>query len=130
MLHAIGQVVLETLDLNAESAITGTRRPHTDAPSPRTPRPQESSTEAGVGVESPTVTWGISTTECRLGDLLTRGDVCHLHAERGDAERCGVLLGGTPELVRLDEVRPAVYRVVWSLSTAASGRLRPARPLS
>ena len=32
--------------------------------------------------------------------------------------------------VRLDEVRPAVYRVVWSLSTAASGRLRPARPLS
>ena len=60
-----------------------------------------------------------------------RGDVCHLHAERGDAERCGVLLGGTPErtpeLVRLEEVRPAVYRVVWSLSTAASGRLRPAK---
>jgi hypothetical protein len=70
------------------------------------------------------------TTECRIGDLLTRGDVCHLSADRGDAERCGVLLGGTPELVRLDEVRPAVYRVVWSLSTAASGRLRPARPLS
>jgi hypothetical protein len=22
------------------------------------------------------------------------GDLCHLHAERGDAERCGVLLGG------------------------------------
>ena len=32
---------------------------------------------------------------------------------RAAAERCGVLLGGAPELVRLDEVRPAVYRVVW-----------------
>ena len=29
-----------------------------------------------------------------------------------------------PELVRLDEVRPAVYRVAWWLSSAASGRLR------
>lgn len=105
-------------------------RARATAPSPRTPRSQESSTEAGVGVESPTVTWAISRTECRLGDLLTRGDVCHLHADRGDAERCGVRLGGAPELVRLDEVRPAVYRVVWSLSTAASGRLRRARPLS
>ena len=75
------------------------------------------------------MTWAISTTECRLGELLTHGYGCHLHADRGDAERCGVLLGGTPELVRLNEVRPAVYRVVWSLSTAASGRLRPARPL-
>ena len=75
---------------------------------------QESSTEAGVGVESPTVTWAISTTESRLGELLTRSDVCHLHAERGDAERCGVLLDRTPELVRLDEVRQAV--------TASSGR--------
>ncbi|MCY4669407.1 MAG: hypothetical protein OXC29_15665, partial [Rhodococcus sp.] len=45
----IGQVVPETLDLNADNAITGTRRPHTYAPSPRTPRSQESSTEAGVG---------------------------------------------------------------------------------
>ena len=76
------------------------------------------------------MTWAISPTKCRLGELLTRGDVCHLHADRGDAERCGVLLGGTPELVRLDEVRSAVYRVVWSLSVAASGRPRPARPFS
>ena len=128
--HEIGQVALQTLDLNAENAITGTPRPHTSAPSPRTPRSQESSTEARVGVESATVPWAILTTECRIGDLLTRGDVCHLSADRGDAERCGVLLGGTPELVRLDEIRPAVYRVVWSLSTAASGRLRPARPVS
>ena len=27
---------------------------------------------------------------------------------RAAAEQCGVLLGGAPELVRLDEVRPAV----------------------
>ena len=29
-----------------------------------------------------------------LGELLTRGDVCHVHADRAAAERCGVLLGG------------------------------------
>ena len=52
-----------------------------------------------------------------------RGDVCHVHADRAAAEQCGVLLGGAPELVRLDEVRPAVYRVAWSLS---SNRERPA----
>ena len=34
-----------------------------------------------------------------------------LHADRAAAERCGVLLGGAPELVRLEEVRPGVYRV-------------------
>ena len=44
----------------------------------------------------------------RPGELLTRGDVCHVHADRAAAERCGVLLGGAPELVRLDEVQPAV----------------------
>ena len=88
---------------------------------------QESSTEAGVGVESPTVTWAISTTESRLGELLTRSDVCHLHAERGDAERCGVLLDGTPELVQAGRSPASRYRVVRSLSTAASGRLRQDR---
>ena len=45
----------------------------------------------------------------RPGELLTRGDVCHVHAGRAEAERCGVLLGDAPEL---------------SLSSAASGRLR------
>ena len=30
----------------------------------------------------------------RPGELLTRGDVCHVHADRAAAERCGVLLGG------------------------------------
>ena len=37
--------------------------------------------------------------------------MCHVHADRAAAERCGVLLGGAPELVRLEEVRPGVYRV-------------------
>ena len=60
----------------------------------------------------------------RPGELLTRGDVCHVHADRAATEQCGVLLGGAPELVRLDEVRPTVYRVAWSLSSASSGRLR------
>ena len=72
--------------------------------------------------------WGCCAARRRLGELLTRGDVCHVHADRGEAERCGVLLGGAPELVRLDEVRPAVYRVAWSLSSAASGRLRRRLP--
>ena len=70
--------------------------------------------------------WAVSPAPRRLGEFLTRGDVCHLHADRGEAEPCGLRLGGTPELVRLDEIRPAVYRVVCSLSHTASGRLRPA----
>ena len=62
--------------------------------------------------------WGCCPSPRRPGELLTRGDVCHVvHA-----------LGAAPELVRLDEVRPAVYRVAWSLSSAASGRLRRRPP--
>ena len=68
--------------------------------------------------------WGCCPEPRRLGELLTRGDICHVHADRSEAERCGVLLGDAPELVRLDQIRPAVYRVAWSLSSAASGRLR------
>lgn len=75
------------------------------------------------GIEA-RATWGCCPEPRRLGELLTRGDICHVHADRAEAERCGVLLGDAPELVRLDQVRPAVYRVAWSLSSAASGRLR------
>ena len=71
-----------------------------------------------------TTSWAISPTRRRPGEFLTRGDVCHLHGDRGGAERCGVALGGTPELVQLEEIRPADYEVVWSLSAAAGGRLR------
>ena len=58
----------------------------------------------------------------RPGELLTRGDVCHVHADRGEAERCGVLLRGAPELVRLDEVRSGLPRGV----VAVERRERPA----
>ena len=38
-------------------------------------------------------TWGCCPRRGRPGELLTRGDVCHVHADRAAAERCGVLLG-------------------------------------
>ena len=63
-------------------------------------------------------TWGRCPAPRRTDDLLTRGDVCHVHADRAAAERCGILPGRAPELVRLDEVRPAVYRATWSLSSS------------
>lgn len=53
------------------------------------------------------MTWAVSPELRRPGDLLTRGDVCHLHEDRGEAERCGALLGGVPELVRLSGTRSA-----------------------
>ena len=68
--------------------------------------------------------WAISPTRRRLGDLLTRADVCHLHEDRAGAERCGTALGGSPDLVRLVNQSERVYRVVWSLSNAAGGELR------
>ena len=55
-----------------------------------------------------TAAWGCCPAPRHPGELLTRSDVCHVHADRAAAERCGVLLGGAPELVRLDKVRPAV----------------------
>lgn len=69
------------------------------------------------------MTWAVSPARRNLGELLTRADVCHLHADRGGAERCGVRLGGKPDLVRLAAVSPRVYRVIWSLSAAAGGEL-------
>ena len=57
--------------------------------------------------------------------MLTRGDVCHLHADRDAAERCGELMGGAPDLIRLEKRSERVWRVLWSLSDAAGGQLRP-----
>ncbi len=68
--------------------------------------------------------WAVSPTRRRPGELVTRGDVCHLHADRESAERCGALLGGVPDLVRLENHTERVYRVVWSLSDASGGQLR------
>ena len=74
------------------------------------------------------MTWGVSTARRRPGDLLTRGDVCHLHADRDGAERCGAAGPGAPDLVRLEQYSERVYRVLWSLSDTSGGELR--RPLA
>ena len=55
---------------------------------------------------------------------MTAGDVCHLHPDRAAAERCGALMGGAPDLVRLENHTARVYRVLWSLSDVAGGELR------
>ena len=41
-------------------------------------------------------TWGCCPAPRRPGELLTRGDVCHLHTSRAVAERWGVLLAARP----------------------------------
>jgi hypothetical protein len=74
------------------------------------------------------MTWGVSTARRRPGDLLTRGDVCHLHADRDGAERCGAAGPGAPDLVRLEQYSERVYRVLWSLSDTSGGELR--RPMA
>ena len=75
------------------------------------------------------VTWAISRKPLRPGALVTASDVCHLHPDRAAAERCGALMGGDPDLVRLEKHTARVYRVLWSLSDVAGGELRkPARP--
>ena len=52
------------------------------------------------------MTWAISRNSLRPGALVTAGDVCHLHPDRAAAERCGALMGGAPDLVRLDKRSP------------------------
>ena len=74
------------------------------------------------------VTWGISRNPLRPGALVTAGDVCHLHGDRAAAERCGALMGGAPDLVRLENHTARVYRVLWSLSDVAGGELRKPAP--
>lgn len=48
------------------------------------------------------MTWGISTARHRPSGLPTRGAVCHVHTDRAAAERCGALLGGPPDPVKLE----------------------------
>ena len=74
------------------------------------------------------VTWAISRNPLRPGALVTAGDVCHLHPDRAAAERCGALMGGAPDLVRLENHTARVYRVLWSLSDVAGGELRKPAP--
>ena len=70
------------------------------------------------------MTWAISPDRRRPGELLTRGDVCHLHGSREEAEQCGAERDCAPELVRLERRSERVWRVVWSLSDTAGGELR------
>ena len=72
--------------------------------------------------------WAVSATPRRPGELVTRGDVCHLHRDRDAAERCGAGFDGTPDLIRGAAINRLgrVYRVVWSLSDTAGGTLRAA----
>ena len=74
------------------------------------------------------VTWAISRNPLRPGALVTAGDVCHLHPDRAAVERCGALMGGAPDLVRLENHTARVYRVLWSLSDVAGGELRKPAP--
>ena len=74
------------------------------------------------------VTWAISRNPLRPGALVTAGDVCHLHPDRAAAERCGALMGGAPDLVRLEKHTARVYRVLWSLWDVAGGELRKPAP--
>jgi len=74
------------------------------------------------------VTWAISRKPLRPGALVTAGDVCHLHPDRASTERCGALMGGDPDLVRLEKHTARVYRVLWSLSDMAGGKLRKSVP--
>ena len=56
------------------------------------------------------MTWAISRRPLRPGALVTAGDVCHMHPDRAAAERCGALMGGNPDLVRLEKHTARVYR--------------------
>ena len=73
--------------------------------------------------------WAVSASPRRPGELVTRGDVCHLHRARDAAERCGAGFDGTPDLIRVAAIKRLgrVYRVVWSLSDTAGGTLRARR---
>ena len=87
-------------------------------------REYERGNRVGAGRRVRIVTWAISRKPLRPGALVTAGDVCHLHPDRAATERCGALMGGDPDLVRLEKHTARVYRVLWSLSDMAGGKLR------
>ena len=71
------------------------------------------------------MTWGVSADRRRAGEFLTRGDLAHVGPDRDGAERAGAALEGAPDLLRLEHQSPRVWRVLWSLSDASGGELRP-----
>ena len=62
-----------------------------------------------------------------LAQLLTRGDVCHVHAGSGEAERCGVLLGGAPR-AGPPRCGPARGLTAWRLSRSPPSTGRAVMP--
>ena len=78
---------------------------------------------------SPLLYWAICRKSARPGAWVGGSELCHLHPTRGAAEACGVLRPGAPELVavRAEADRQRIYRVVYSLSHTAAGRLAGAR---
>ena len=73
------------------------------------------------------LSWAICRKSARPGALVSRFDLCHVtHATRGAAVACGISRPGDHELVavKVDADRARLYRVVWSLSHTADGRLR------
>ena len=62
----------------------------------------------------------------RPGAWVGESELCHLHDTRAAAIQCGISRPGVPELVAVksEAGRQRIYRVVWSLSHTATGRLR------
>ena len=72
------------------------------------------------------MTWALSTDRRRPGDMLNpRRRVPLAREPRAPAQRCGAELGGAPDLVRLEQHSPRVYRVPWPLSDGSGGHLPP-----
>ena len=77
--------------------------------------------------------WAVCRRRVRPGAWVGESDLCHVtHTNRRGAEACGIRRPGVHELVavRSDPDRPRLYRVIYALSHAASGRLRPVRTLA
>ena len=71
----------------------------------------------------------VASTGCARTPSPYRRECSYQLLDRAAAERCGALMGGDPDLVRLEKHRARVYRVLWSLSDVAGGELRkPVRP--
>ena len=73
--------------------------------------------------------WAICRKSTRPGGWVDESELCHLHPTRDAAVACGISRRGAPELVavRAEAGRQRIYRVVYSLSHTAAGRLAGAR---
>ena len=114
------RLVFPWYDRSTAHGIVQRVRPELDSAGPSSDDTDETVPSTANGAA-----WATSPTPRRRGELITRADICHLHPDRESAESCGALLGGTPDLVRLDKLSPRVWVVGWSLSDVSDGQLRP-----